>query len=179
MFRIEEHHPVSCCGCETGHSIAQAFDSEQGQTTGEPVSVAEGVAFGPGTRLGAVSASNDGTLLYEGARIGQYQFTWFDREGKQLGEVGQPDEYTGLRISPDGKRVASTRGGSDGDVWQMEFARGIPTRVTFGRGYDPLWSPDSERIAYGAEAEDHRRICFPAARTALATRNASLNLTTH
>jgi hypothetical protein len=35
-----------------------------------------------------------------------------------------------------------------GDAWQMEFARGIPTRVTFAGGFDPLWSPDSQRIAY-------------------------------
>ncbi len=128
-----------------GTLMAQPFDPAQGQTTGEPVDVAEGVAFGSASRLGVVSASNDGTLLYEGAGIRRYQLTWFDRDGKQLGEVGRPDEYTGLRISPDGNRVAFTR---SGDVWQMESARGIPTRVTFGGGFDPLWSPDSERIAY-------------------------------
>ena len=31
-----------------------------------PSRVAEGVAFGDASRLGAVSASNDGTLLYGG-----------------------------------------------------------------------------------------------------------------
>jgi Tol biopolymer transport system component len=128
-----------------GTLMAQAFDVEQGQTTGEPLTVAEGVAFGGQSRLGAVSASNDGTLLYGGTAIRHVQLTWLDREGKQVGEVGQPDDYAGLRISPDGKRVALKRGR---DVWQMEFARGIPTRVTFGGGTDPLWSPDGQRIAY-------------------------------
>jgi serine/threonine protein kinase/Tol biopolymer transport system component len=128
-----------------GTLMAQPFDLEQGKTTSEPSTVAEAVGFGGASRLGAVSASSDGTILYGGTAIRHVQLTWFDREGKPVGTVGQPGEYTGLRISPDGKRVAFTRGG---DIWQTEFARGIPTRVTFGGGVDPLWSPDSQRIAY-------------------------------
>jgi len=128
-----------------GTLMAQPFDVEQGQTTSEPLALAEGVGFGSASRLGAVSASNDGTLVYGGAATRRVQLTWLDREGKQVGTVGQPGEYIGLRISPDGKRVAFTRGG---DAWQMEFARGIPTRVTFGGGVEPIWSRDSQRIAY-------------------------------
>jgi serine/threonine protein kinase/Tol biopolymer transport system component len=128
-----------------GTLMAQQFDPEQDQTTGESTRVAERVAFGLASRLGAVSASNDGTLVYDGEGIRRFQLTWYDRDGKQVGEVGQLDEYFGLRISPDGKRVALTRSGG---IWQMEFARGIPTRVTFGGGVDPLWSPDGQRIAY-------------------------------
>jgi Tol biopolymer transport system component len=128
-----------------GTLMAQSFDPEKGQTTGEPLALAEGVGFGQASRLAAVSASNDGTLFHGGDAQQRVQLTWFDREGKQVGNVGQPDEYSGLRVSPDGKRVAFAR---RGDVWQMEFARGIPTRVTFGSGTDPLWSPDSQRIAY-------------------------------
>jgi hypothetical protein len=131
-----------------GTLMAQAFDPEQARTTSEPIPLAEGVGFGEASRLGAVSAANDGTLVYgdNGAALRHVQLTWFDREGTQVGKVGLPDQYTELRIAPDGKRVAFTRGG---DVWQLDFARGIPTRVTFGAGAsDPIWSPDSQRIAY-------------------------------
>jgi Tol biopolymer transport system component len=130
---------------QDGTLMAQPFDLEQAHTTSEPVALAEGVGFGDASRLGAVSASIDGTLLYGGTAMRHVQLTWFNREGKPVGTVGQPGEYAGLRISPDGKRVAFMRGG---DVWQMEFARGIPTRVTFSGGTDPLWSPDNQRIAY-------------------------------
>jgi Tol biopolymer transport system component len=131
--------------------MTQPFDAEKGKLTGEPVSVAEAVAFGALSRLAGVWASNVGTLLYAGAEISRNQLTWYDRDGKSLGVLGQPEAYSGLRISPDGKRVALTR--SD-DVWQMEFSRSIPTRVTVaggfevGGGHDPVWSPDSQRIAY-------------------------------
>jgi eukaryotic-like serine/threonine-protein kinase len=122
-----------------GTLMAQPFDLERAQTTSEPVALAEGVGFGEQSRLGAVSASNDGTLLYGGAAVRHFQLTWFDRKGKPVGTVGQPDEYTGPRISPDGTRVALTRGEN---IWQMEFARGIPMRVTFSAGVDAVWSPD-------------------------------------
>ena len=93
-----------------------------------------------------MSVSNDGTLFYGGAAIRHNQLTWYGRDGQSLGGVGEPEAYGGLRISPDGKRVALTR---SADVWQIEFARGISTRVTFGGGVDtPLWSPDSQYIAY-------------------------------
>ena len=128
-----------------GTLMAQAFDLGQGRTIGEPLTVAEGVAVGAASKLAAVSASSDGTLLYAGTPIRHVQLTWLDRDGKAVGEVGQPDVYAGLRISPDGTRVAATR---NGDIWQMQFDRGIPTRVTFGQGADAVWSPDNQRIAY-------------------------------
>jgi serine/threonine protein kinase/Tol biopolymer transport system component len=128
-----------------GTLMAQPFDVETGVMAGVPVALAEGVAAGDASRLATVSASNDGTLVYGAAATRHVQLTWFDREGKKVGTVGQPDEYFGLRISPDGTRAALTRGV---DVWLMEFARGIQTRVTFNEGIYPLWSPDSQTIAY-------------------------------
>jgi serine/threonine protein kinase/Tol biopolymer transport system component len=128
-----------------GTLMAQPFDPEQRRTLDEPVALAEGVGFGERSRLGAVSASNDGTLWYGGAPIRQVQLRWLDREGNQVGTIGQPGEYEGLSLSPDGKRVAVTLAR---DVWQMEFARGISTRVTFTGNAGPVavWSPDGQTI---------------------------------
>ena len=134
---------------QDGALRAQPFAPENHHLTGEAITVADEVAFGPASRLSAVSAANDGTLVYGGTEITRYQLTWYDRNGKSLGILGPADEYSGLRISPDFKRLAFLR---RGNVWQMDFARGIPTSVTF-RGVvpnDPIWSPDGQRIAYGA-----------------------------
>jgi eukaryotic-like serine/threonine-protein kinase len=129
---------------DDGALMVQAFDPERDQLTGEAVLLSETVAFEPATRLAAVSVSNDKTLLYSGAEIGSYQLTWYGREGKSLGLLGQAQRWNGLRISPDSKRVALNQ---RGNVWQMEFARGIATRVGTGSFY-LSWSPDSQQIVY-------------------------------
>jgi Tol biopolymer transport system component len=130
-----------------GALMAQPFDPQKKLLMGEAVTVAESGGETATSGLAAVSVSNDGTLFYGGAEIGRYQLTWYGRDGQSLGILGQPEPYGGFRISPDGKRLAL---GRSGDVWQMEIARGVTTRVTFsGRAAsDTVWSPDSQRIAY-------------------------------
>ena len=69
---------------------------------------------------------------------------------------GQPERYVGLRISPDAKRVALAE---VADIWQMEFARAIPTRVTFsGSVNNPVWSPDGQRISV-PEGKPTKPVC--------------------
>ena len=131
-----------------GALMAQAFDPQKELLMGEAITVAEVGGETGISGLAAVSVSNNGTLFYGGAGIGRYQLTWYGRDGKPLGILGQPQRYGALRISPDGKRLALSR---NGDLWQMELARGVSTRVTFdGNGISgaPVWSPDSQRIAY-------------------------------
>jgi hypothetical protein len=41
------------------------------------------------------------------------------------------------------------------DVWRLDFARGIPSRLTFNPSHDvfPLWSPDGTRIVFSSLRE--------------------------
>ena len=64
------------------------------------------------------------------------------------------DNYSSLRISPDGTRVAIGRrnaAGSD-DQWVLDLARSGATRLTFdpARETYPVWSPDGAQIAFAA-----------------------------
>jgi eukaryotic-like serine/threonine-protein kinase len=136
-----------------GMLMAQTFDAKHGQLRGEPFIVAESVGFSglSGVGRGEVSISNNGTLFFGAQETRQYQLTWYGRDGKSLGALGQPGQYASLAISPDGKRVAlRATGASVGDAWQIDIARGIATRVTFNGGvpYGPIWSPDSQKIVY-------------------------------
>ncbi len=57
-------------------------------------------------------------------------------------------------MSPDGTRIALTLvEGSNSDVWVYEVARGTLTRLTFdsGEDFNPVWSPDSQTIAFASE----------------------------
>jgi dipeptidyl aminopeptidase/acylaminoacyl peptidase len=81
------------------------------------------------------------------------QLTWFDRTGRQLGEVGTAANYGGIELSPSGDRIAvDITSSGNRDIWIMELARGIPTRVTFDPASDwsAKWSPDGSHIVFAS-----------------------------
>ena len=133
--------------------MAQTFDAAKMQLTGEPSPVAEHVATTQS--IGVFSVSPSGTLAYRaGAETGNYQLTWFDREGKLLSTFGQPGPDQEIAISPDGTRgaVRDASSAGAGDLWTLDFARGVRTRFTFrqGAGSGAIWSPDGSRIVFAA-----------------------------
>src|ERR1700722_10584941 len=81
------------------------------------------------------------------------RLTWFDRQGKAVGTIGDPGVYRTLAISPDGKRVAAERTDpqtQNRDIWVLDAASGATTRFTSDPGWDafPMWSPDGSRIIF-------------------------------
>ncbi len=77
-----------------------------------------------------------------------------DRQGKQLGTVGSPQNYRGLDLVPDGTRLAVHRhDGVGGDIWLMELSRGTTSRLTFDASQhnsSPIWSPDGNQMVFGS-----------------------------
>jgi Tol biopolymer transport system component len=87
----------------------------------------------------------------------QGHLTWFDRQGKMVGTLGEPGLYRTLTISPDGKRIAFERADppaqnetQNRDIWLLDIASGKTTRFTSDPGWDafPTWSPDGSRIIF-------------------------------
>ena len=132
--------------------VAQAFDSKHARLLGNPLQVpgAQIVALSAALGRSTVSASNDGTIVF-GTGSERYQLSWLNREGRLVGTVGQPDRYTSVRISPDGKRVAAglVDSSSRADLWILDLSRAIPSRLTllgvFGTG---AWTPDGQHVGY-------------------------------
>ena len=132
-----------------GTLMAQAFDAARFKLTGEPVPIAERV--GTATAHGFFSISRSGVLAYRtGEQAAGAQLAWFDREGKRLGQAGEPAPITEVVLSPDAARVAIVRGPAPDDLWVFEFARSVATRFTFDPGRDrtPVWSPDRNQIVF-------------------------------
>ncbi|SPE36110.1 Serine/threonine protein kinase (fragment) [Candidatus Sulfopaludibacter sp. SbA6] len=132
--------------------MAQPFDPDRAQLFGEavPVPGAEVVGSLGYANYPPFSVSGEGKVLVS-SESDHYQLTWFSREGKVLSTVGQPDRFTAVRISPVGNRAAVALVDSSGnrDIWQLEFARGVQSRITVsGRGFVAVWSPDGQRLAY-------------------------------
>jgi len=134
--------------------MAQPFDTTSLQLTGDAVPIADPVQEGRSVAKGVFSASENGLLTYvEGASGADRQLEWFDRDGKEMGAVPGADAYAGVRISPDGKRLAYYLDSAGYDIWSFDIARGLKTALSFGSGSGqgnlyPVWSPDGRRIIY-------------------------------
>ncbi|MBI4716399.1 MAG: serine/threonine-protein kinase [Planctomycetes bacterium] len=132
--------------------LAAPFDVPTARLLGDPVVVATEVMYDVTTWRAGFSASEGGILAFHsGTAGGEIQMVRRDRAGKELGKIGDPENFGSLSISPDGKKVATDIVGSSTDVWVYDVARGGRSRVTFGNGsnVDPVWSPDGQYLAYG------------------------------
>jgi len=132
--------------------MAQPFDSERLELSGEAMPLAEGVAIGA-TRTGAFSVSTTGVLAYQSDSGVRSQLTWFDRAGREIGRVGDPGDYVSVEISPDGARAALSvlePNGRSRDLWLYDLSRGFRTQFTFDPGDEayPVWSPNGERLVF-------------------------------
>jgi eukaryotic-like serine/threonine-protein kinase len=139
--------------------MAQPFDPNRLETTGEALPLAEGVpTFVQPSRGAAFTVSAGGLLAYQsGATRSQSRLVWKDRQGKTLGTLGEaPGQIANLTLSPDGKRLAvsmvDNASTANSNIWIYDTARGIPTRFTFGSTVDrfPVWSPDGNTIYFGS-----------------------------
>ena len=133
-----------------GTLVAQKVDLERSALTGEPVTVAEGVALDSATARTAVSVAASGLVAYGAAVGARRQLTWFDRSGIARGVMNEPDDSVVTpRLSPDGRRVIVRRTvQGNWDLWLLDGARS--SRFTFDQGQDlfPVWSPDGTRIVF-------------------------------
>jgi Tol biopolymer transport system component len=130
--------------------VAQAFDALKLELSGEAMPLI--TAQKSWINNFRFSASNTGVLMWQGVWARNYQLTWFDREGKQVGAVGEPEQVSvgeDPHLSPDGKRVLIKRNPPN-TLWVVDLERGTGERITSDFGQIPIWSPDGSRIAYSS-----------------------------
>ena len=134
--------------------MAQAFDSDKLELSGDAAPVAEQVGSAYET---AYFSASPNAVVYRTANSGRtYQLTWFDRQGKPGRKVGEPSNILAARLSPDGTRVVFRKDSpTDKDLWLLDLARETTTRFTFGPGIAqiPLWSPDGTEIVFSSNRE--------------------------
>jgi len=126
--------------------MAQPFDNRRLELTGQATPIAEQMGDGRG-----FSVSANGVLVYE-PRANSRQLTWYARDGKALGTVGELGPYYNFELSPDGTRVAfnKNRLGQASNLWVLDLLRGTGARLVFGSASDssPVWSRDGSRIIF-------------------------------
>jgi serine/threonine protein kinase len=137
-----------------GALVAQPFDTNTLKITSDPTTIAEHVSEVGSNHEFDFSVSNSGVLAYQsGNPISQ--LTWFDREGKKLGTVGEAGNIGSISLSPDEKHAALSMNDANGraaDVWLLDISRGSSSRLTFDPAGDgiPVWSPDSTKILFSS-----------------------------
>jgi serine/threonine protein kinase/Tol biopolymer transport system component len=123
--------------------VARPFDARRLEFTGATVPLADSSSF--------FSVSAGGVVVYLSESAGMTQLTWFDREGKRTGTVGDPGYIQGISLAPSGRRAAVFRDtGRNVDLWTVDLTTGIVSRLTSDPAddTDPAWSPDERSIAF-------------------------------
>jgi Tol biopolymer transport system component len=135
--------------------LAQPFDPERLELTGDLFRITEQLYHEPVSSHAAFSLSTTGTLSYFNGGALEGRLVWYDRKGKQLGDVVRQAFCYDIQLSPDQKKAAisvydfSTM---STDIWLCEFRRNVWERFTSDPGADrfPIWSPDGNTLAYSA-----------------------------
>ncbi|HET9481321.1 MAG TPA: protein kinase [Candidatus Polarisedimenticolia bacterium] len=137
--------------------MAQPFDAKRAELTGEPIPLVRDVIGGAYSWGGAeFGVSGSGVLVaYSGQGQGETELAWFDRSGKRLGTLGEPDMYSEPRLSHDGSRMVVAVGKDAGDLWQHDLSRDVRSRFTFDAADDssPVWSPDDSTIVFASNRQ--------------------------
>jgi hypothetical protein len=138
--------------------MAQSFDPDRLELTGEPRPLVDPVALLVGVVAHAVfSVSPAGVLAWQARGGGEVarRLVWRDRQGEELGTVGEPARIAGISLSPKGDQAVATvfdpRSGRR-DLWLYEMVRGLGSRFTFDAADDTggVWSPDGESLVFSS-----------------------------
>jgi len=152
-----------------GTLMAQPFDEKRLELTGDAIRVAEQVGIYADT--GYFSASANGVLIYliymSGSNGTNVRLTWVDREGKALGNVGEPGFYADVALAPKESRAVAQLIRPDAQLKMnlllLDLARNVPpTPFTFEASGAPVWSPDGLSVVFrtrrGGAIEIHRKL---------------------
>ncbi len=136
--------------------LAQDFDPSRFEVKGEPAPVVQRLGQYGWQFFWPFTVSENGVLVAAPAFQVPSRLLWLDREGKEVGSVGQPSLINDPRLSPDGQRVAvaiTDLGRDTAEIWIFDADGGAGTKLASSSAHDavPTWSPDGTRIVFASD----------------------------
>jgi Tol biopolymer transport system component/tRNA A-37 threonylcarbamoyl transferase component Bud32 len=139
--------------------MGQAFDLQELSTRGEPRLLATAIEHSFQRVIANFSVVPQGPLAYQQHYRNRTQITWFGRDGRDLGTVGEPGLYAEIvSISQDGSKAVIRRLDSNevqSDLWTVDLETGSIIRATPTGTRGDLWgalSTTGDRLAVGSYA---------------------------
>jgi serine/threonine-protein kinase len=139
------------CARAGGTIAAARFDPHQGRLTGPVLPLLRDVAVHPGIGF-AQLALGGGTLIYlpgtqhQGVRTLQRLLS-----GKPAPLAAPARLYRNFKEGPHGQIAATVLHGDRSDVWVIDAANGMSSRLTFrGFNIEPVWSRDGRWVAFAS-----------------------------
>lgn len=139
-----------------GTLMAQPFDAKALRLTGDPVPVVEQI--GTGVSHAHFSVTSSGVMAYRTGAGSNSLLTWIGRATADQQKIGNAGRFLSISLSPDESQVAlfrsDTNNSTAGDIWLLDLARNVETRLTTGQSVvvpaaaGPIWSPDNHQLAY-------------------------------
>jgi Tol biopolymer transport system component/tRNA A-37 threonylcarbamoyl transferase component Bud32 len=133
--------------------FARPFDEERLEFSGEPVRVVDGIPISAQGRA-PFAVSPSGVLAYSTLLVGERAvLKWFRRDGAPADAVASPARYSGLALSPDGRRLVFSRFDAIGgrDVWLRDLQQGVETKLTAdGDSMRPIFSKDGASVVFSS-----------------------------
>ena len=140
-----------------GVLVRAPIDARNG-TLGPATVTDQRVDWDVSTGLSLFSISETGTLLCrETNALAQTRLVWFDRVGAPTDTVSAPANYSHIGIARRSARAAVIIGNQDGngDVWLLDFDRGLASRFTNSRADERqvAISSDGSKVAYTSDVD--------------------------
>jgi len=150
-----------------GTLVAQRLERGRSEPEPELRTIAGADDIGGPMSTGPNYAATPEVLLYRRVQPKLTELVWFDRSGRSIGAEGEPADYRGAAISPDGHTIVAARSDDQKNVsnlWRIDASRSATSRLTFGSDRDvyPVWSPDGSRVAFASRREGNAPLSISA-----------------
>jgi Tol biopolymer transport system component len=143
--------------------MTQRFDPATLTASGEATPLPFGnVAYMRPKQVAIFSVSQNGTLVFLPEQDRASRLVWVDAKGREDGEAGEAGGYDDAALSPDGKKIAVVRRGTEGnDIWLIDTTDGRLSRFTFRPGQYgfPAWRRDGRELAYLLPMDSVGQVC--------------------